>query len=122
MVEASGVNKSDKNDKITSAEPFKSKFGLSFRGLQATTMAKPMDTWVKFGQAYQDKYCSRTNPGGFFSMFVAENAFMKKEIHDKIQQINKECEWPAWIYNYGGSQGNLKAREAVAGYMQKYWI
>ena len=94
MLEKNGC---EENGGYKIQKPYKSKFGLSFRGMQARILNKEPSDWVYFMKGICDKYCSRTNPDGYLSMFLAENAFMNGEIKEKISKINKECEWPDWV-------------------------
>ena len=92
---------------------------LSKRGIKASTSVIRTDMEAYF-DAVQNLYHKDTNPDGAFPLNVAENKLCWQLLRDKIQQIARSKEIPAWVAGYTSGRGAPSFREAVAGFLADF--
>jgi len=93
--------------------------GLSSRGMPLASSSARVDMEL-FMEASQNLYEPEHNPGGAFTLNVAENALMIPFLKAQLDAILEEGEIPNWVFQYTDPKGHPEVREAMAQFMAKY--
>lgn len=73
-----------------------------------------------FMEAAQNLYQPEHNPGGAFTLNVAENALMIPFLKAHLDRILDEGKIPEWAFQYTDPKGHPEVREALAQFMEKH--
>ncbi|MEQ9301737.1 MAG: aminotransferase class I/II-fold pyridoxal phosphate-dependent enzyme [Cyclobacteriaceae bacterium] len=92
---------------------------LSTRGQKAAQTVLRSDFQVYF-EALQNLYHPTENPDGTFPLNVAENKLSSTLLKEKLEQLTRDNEIPAWVAGYTNSNGAPPFREALAKFMGRH--
>jgi hypothetical protein len=71
-------------------------------------------------EAIKSLYHPTENPQGTFPLNVAENRLCWTLLKEKLEQISRENEIPAWVAGYTNANGAPPFREALALFMERH--
>lgn len=93
--------------------------GLSYRGkpMASTSARVDMDLFM---EAAQNLYDPEDNPGGKFTLNVAENALMIPMMKERLDAILQQGGIPEWAFQYTDPKGHPEVRVAIAQFIEKY--
>lgn len=92
---------------------------LSLRGQKAAQTVLRSDFKVYF-EALQNLYHPTDNSEGTFPLNIAENKLSWPLLKEKMEQLARENEIPAWVAGYTNANGAPPFREALASFMEGY--
>ena len=92
---------------------------LSSRGNPLASSSARVDMEL-FMEASQNLYDPVDNPGGSFTLNVAENALMIPFLKTYLDKLLERGHIPEWAFQYTDPSGHPEVRQVMAQFMEKY--